>query len=116
MVWICPNCSSSNDDEQTQCFVCGMDRPLTLDEPEADDCKIVFSGFEAFKDSINRFFRRKSRKAALSKSRTEESYASSERTEDEEELSEGVWDGTDAAASEADFAEPWPEHKIRFDV
>lgn len=44
MSWVCPNCSNSNDEEQTSCFVCGMDRPASsaVSLSSEDDCKIVF--------------------------------------------------------------------------
>ena len=52
MCWVCTNCSTSNEDSESCCAVCGAER-LTRDEiteRESEELKVVFSGFDAFKE------------------------------------------------------------------
>ena len=111
MSWVCPNCSNSNGEDQLECFVCGMERPGGLvevpsevDASETDDCKIVFSDFEAFTESVKTLFGRK-RKATVSKSSGTKTV--SKKKERSKARKRKVFG--------SDFAKPWPEHRIKFD-
>ena len=116
MSWICPNCSSSNDEEQLYCFVCGMERPSggVDSSPEADECRIVFSDFEMLKESLRALFKSKPEKPAY----TDPGIAGSAKpvkapkteikTDDKPKTEKPM-------APKSDFADPWPEHKIKFD-
>lgn len=117
MSWVCPNCSNSNDDEQTNCFVCGMERPTSAvkSSSDSDDCRIFFSDFEALKESLKNLFSRKSGKADTSESRAISSTKpvkapkAERKADDKPKAKKAKIFGTD-------FAKPWPEHKIKFDT
>ena len=114
MSWICPNCSSTNDETQTKCFVCGMDRPSVEAEPVSEEGpeegKIVFSDFEAFTESVKNLFRarpfakRAARPVADGPSREQAPKQPKDKKPKKVRSSKG------------DFARPWPEHHIEFDV
>lgn len=116
MSWVCPNCSSSNDETHTKCFVCGMDRPTTRVEEGSEEGKIVFSDFEAFSESVKNFFRArppKERTVAISEERPRK-----EPKPRREKTSKAPKDKKPKKSIllKANFAKPWPEHKIKFDV
>lgn len=116
MSWVCPNCSNSNDEEQTSCFVCGMDRPASsaVSLSSEDDCKIVFLNFEAFKKSLRKLFRRRPDKTGSS----EIGVTKPTKTERATKLERGKVEKPKTKKAKrftSDFAKPWPEHKIKFD-
>ena len=91
MPWVCTNCSTANEDELTECFVCGEKRPAdfkskaklkteskgfsggTDSSREFSDAetpkkgKIVFSNMDAFIDSVKSIFSRRSDKKRTEK-------------------------------------------------
>lgn len=116
MSWVCPNCSNSNDEEQTSCFVCGMDRPASsaVSLSDEDDCKIFFSDFETFKEYVKKLFRHRSDKSASSEVSATKP-AKTERATTPERGSSDKPKSKRARLFSSDFAKPWPEHKIKFD-
>lgn len=113
MSWVCTNCSTSNEDGEVRCMVCGAERPtLTEDrEPDVAECKVFFSNFEAIKESFVGMFRKK---ASVREAREE----SSERLETREETEEERTREKKRKRSlfHSPFADPWPEHRVKFDV
>lgn len=120
MAWVCPNCSNVNDDEKTSCLVCGASRPEAVDTP-AEECKIVFSESEAFREAVKSFFKKLSapKKSSVTR-RTAESDVSTgagsvselptppkppkrEKREKRKKI-------------KCKFAKPWNEHSIKFDI
>lgn len=116
MSWVCPNCSNPNEETHTKCFVCGMERPAARVETDSEEGKIVFSDFEAFSESIKSFFRSKP-----SKDKTDVTSEDRPRKEPKprREKTPKVAEEKKpkkSILSKANFAKPWPEHKIKFDV
>lgn len=124
MSWICPNCSNSNEDTQTKCFVCGMDKPSSVVETDSGECKIVFSDFEAFTESVKNLFR--SKPATTRSGDATESVSRTARTPKPSKSARVKPEKAPKEAKEkkpkksglfkSDFAKPWPEHKIKFDT
>lgn len=123
MGWICPNCSSPNDDDKSHCFVCGMDRPSSSTEKDGDEGKIVFSDFDAFADSIKNLFRSKpvvtksgETKELLDGTLRKPKPSKSARVKPEKEPKKTAEKKPKKIIlGVARFAKPWPEHKIKFD-
>ena len=120
MVWICPYCSSENTEENTICCVCGSERPTKTSSPgdgaDGGGVSIVFSDFAAFVESIKNLFRPKasrSRPAEPAHPAPEPARPDPEPTRPDPEPTRGPIAG---GGSGPDFAEPWPEHRIRFDI
>ena len=118
MNWVCPNCSNSNSDEQSECFVCGMERPTLVDKSDTDDRKIFFSDFEAFRDTLKNLFRQRKSEEEPSLLDGSESYKDRKDTKKVEEVHKKEEEPRVKKISlfGSDFAEPWPEHKIKFDI
>ena len=118
MSWVCPNCSSSNPDEEMNCFVCGMDRPSAADEPASDpgELKVVFSVSEAVRESVKNLFRRQPDRAS-EKTRAEKppKPAKTERTRPPRPARDKT-KAIAASSAASEFAAPWPEHRIEFDL
>ena len=134
MNWICAKCRSSNEETSDKCFICGEERSDFVEETRSEYCerdaeystgeakqgKVFFSDFDALVDSLHNlintitslFASGTSERVEESSERVEES---SERAEESSERAE-----ESSRASEEtpkyDFAEPWPEHKIKFDI
>jgi hypothetical protein len=125
MSWVCLNCSTSNEDSDTCCYVCGYDRPTDTRtrerEPEVVEGKIVFSTFSVIVESaketfrtVGKFFRKIKEKIA----RRERPPRELREKEDppREESRERI---TPPRREEdprlgGDLAMPWSEHAIRF--
>ena len=113
MCWVCTNCSTSNEDSESCCAVCGAER-LTRDEiteRESEELKVVFSGFDAFKESVKSFFARLSSVKREKKPRPKksESVVSKPAKEKKPKKAKKTLIGSP-------FATPWPEHKVKFDA
>ena len=131
MSWICPNCSTSNDDAQTECFVCGAAKPAgtarsggsgRVSDPEApsEHEHVVFSSFDAFKTTVKSIFGGKKKppkepgepKEKKKKEKKERKKKEPERTEETRE--EKIVTPPEEAVEV--FESPWPEHKIVFHI
>lgn len=125
MSWVCLNCSTSNEDADTCCYVCGYDRPTETRvrerEPEVVEGKIVFSTFsvivESVKEtfrSIGKFFRKIKEKSARRERPPRERRVREDppREESRERITPPRRE-EDSRLSEG-FARPWPEHAIKF--
>lgn len=108
MGWVCSNCSTPNEDANTTCFVCGKTRPTSVAESSESDCKVVFSGFEAWVESIGEFFE----KISTKKERTGESETPRKRKTKEPKPKKVK----KVKAPKNNFAKPWDEHRVKFDI
>lgn len=121
MSWVCPNCSTSNDDTAEECFVCGTERSeaeRTAATGETAAGKIVFSDFQAFKESLKRIFGKKRREKEPvfdieeipddTRSIPPETERPERKTPKPKEIK--------AHRAASGFAPPWPEHDIEFDI
>lgn len=123
MAWVCSICSTSNTDGSSSCIVCGTEcsgKHVNM-EIEPEDNKVVFSDFEAFKDSAKRFFAKLSSK----KTKREKDVKSEKkkRARPKKTIAEGhkVIEKprlrvARSLMSGSAFATAWPEHKIEFDA
>lgn len=127
MSWVCPNCSNPNDEARAKCLVCGMDRPAAgAKVASEEEGKIVFSDLEAFSLSVKDFFRPRPVKEKPVKEKAVKEMPAKESRERPRPEPKPVRAETPKAAKEekpkksllsgGDFAKPWPEHKIKFDV
>lgn len=119
MSWVCPNCSNSNDETQSKCFVCGMDRPDICEEDfkeDSEEGKIVFSDFEAFTESIKKLFRVHSPKKKTTDIREERSHKESKPRPEKKIKASKEKKPTKLLFMKENFTKPWPEHKIKFDI
>ena len=116
MSWVCSNCSSSNEDSNTSCIVCGASRPTVTEEREPEECKVVFSDFDAFKESVKGFFNRLS---SPKKEKTKKPKKTKPKKEKAERVAESAKPPKEKKHKKplfgSAFATPWPEHKIKFD-
>ena len=89
MCWICPNCSSANEEENLICSVCDCERPA--DKRGGRKSKIRRgeggSRLSAVKDSVKRFFRGLAGKLSALKKKM-------------------------GASGSKSCPQPWPEHEI----
>lgn len=108
MSWVCSNCSTPNDDTNTSCFVCEETRHAVVVEDAESDCKVVFSGFEAWVESIGEFLK----KILTKKERIGESVAPRKRKTKEPKPKKVK----KVKAPKNNFAKPWDEHKVKFDI
>ena len=124
MSWVCGICSTSNIDSDTCCVVCGVERPAIVehDESKSEELKIVFSDFEAFKESVKSLFTKTSSVKREKKPRTKkkglkksESVAS-ESVSVAEPVEEKKPKRDRGSLLRSAFAKPWPEHEIKFDT
>ena len=117
MSWVCTNCSTSNEDSETCCVVCGAECPTRMEraDGDAEELKVVFSDFEAFKESVKNFFA-----GFSSRKRDKKPHAKKEKPMTRES---GVSGSTGEARPKKErkpspgsaYATPWPEHKVKFD-
>ena len=117
MSWVCPNCSNTNDDALTACFVCGTEKTAFLSGPEVEEgekrAKVVFSDFEAFSTSMKNLFRPKARRKSASEAEPTDHSAKAPSEREAPTPTPGrVKLGLPGSA----FAKPWPEHKIKFNI
>ena len=108
MAWVCSNCSTPNEDDKTSCFVCGKTRPASVAEASESDCKVVFSGFEAWVESIGEFFEKISTKKEHSVDSTPPRKKKTKEPKPEKVKK--------IKAPKSSFAKPWAEHSIKFDI
>ena len=136
MVWICANCSTSNDDTLDKCFVCGAERSTserstavwpTSERSTAEipiHGKICFSDYEAFVDSLNYFLDSISSKSDSDVSASRGTSGSDPRINtsrsgpiETPSRTTGDTSRTETTTTSGrGFAEPWSDHKIKFDI
>ena len=122
MSWLCSNCSSSNTEKETSCFVCGAERksksskskppkpePVTATEEEpaasavlkTDERKSVFG---SLREKLDKWF------GTEDKTETKATEAPEVKPAEP-----AVKRETSRTRSRSTFASPWPEHNIVFD-
>lgn len=114
MSWVCTNCSTSNEDSVTACTVCGMSRSTRTESSETEECKVFFSGFEAFKYSFKKMFSGSTE--AKKEKKPKKKRESLPSSDDEARVEAPKVKKPRKPLFGSPFAEPWPEHKIKFDV
>ena len=119
MSWVCPNCSNTNDDALTACFVCGTEKTAFLSETEVEEgekrAKVVFSDFEAFSTSLKNLFRSKAPRRGAGIREAEPADHSSV-VPIEREAPAPTHGRVKLGFPGSAFAKPWPEHKIKFNI
>ena len=136
MSWVCSNCSNNNSDSLSTCDVCGSERPVHVVYPESTESKVVFSTFGVIAETtkntcksiakavkgIGKLLKKagsaivtlggkaadgiKGTKEKLSAPKAKKS--GSEKPKREKKIK--------APKLLSPFEEPWPEHKIEFDI
>ena len=128
MSWLCSNCSTSNEEKNTCCDVCGCDRPteeyVPERVPEVVEGQVVFSDFAVIKESVKGFFvsaAKISRKVVEKIKSLSSKLPSRERREKKRaprESRERIKPPKREKVfrRKKDLTKPWPEHSIRFDA
>lgn len=110
MGWMCPNCSNVNEESSVKCFACGVTRPSeTTDAFPSTKGSVVFSDFAAWKESKKQFFRRICNPLRVKRSKADTS-APKKAAKLSKKKKSKKWAGS------GDFAKPWEDHSIKFDV
>ena len=118
MGWVCTNCSTSNEDSESCCAVCGAERPTRgeIAERESEELKVVFSDFDAFKESVKSFFARLSSVKREKKPRTKKAKPKKSESVVSKPAKEKKPKKAKKPLFGSPFATPWPEHKVKFDT
>ena len=123
MSWVCPICSTSNEDTAENCFVCGGERVAasvpskpSVETLPAGECRIFYSDWDAMKGSRES---RKGKLAALVESlRVKIGKCKEKKKISSKSASKPVEKPLKKPEllKTSEFADPWPEHKIKLDI
>jgi len=118
MSWVCTICSTSNEDSETCCAVCGTERPTGIErvEREPEELKVVFSDFDAFIESVKGFFNRLSSVGKEKTPRTKKAKPKKTKSEVSKPAKEKKPKKAKKPLFGSAYAAPWPEHKVKFDT
>ena len=101
MSWVCPICSNTNEDDLSECYVCGHIKIVTTvddkgSEKTSASCTVVYSVFEY----IDKYFKDKSEKKKV---KAKEKPSSKEKVIPKKKI------------GKSDKFVPWEEHAITID-
>lgn len=144
MTWLCPVCSTSNVDDNTECLVCGTLKPALsgksksgslsvsskksskkVKKSDDKECKVVFSMFSDIGESVKSFF---SGFGSSMEDIPEDEVAEVKKTSSKDKVISKTKDKsskkkpkaepvkeTSGTDSSLTGSSPWPEHSIEFD-